>query len=184
MASALLSILGFAAKSLKTLAEFLLFLVLGLLAGILYALPWLLRGVTVLAWFAAGFVAITAIQQFYTPIVSSPIPIYALQFAAIFLMLIWPITGMLKGGKNRIWGMLAACSILVGSFFWKAVPWLLSTWPEYTELGLRLLPSALFMVLLVSTTLRMKTLRTTATLHLPGQSSGWLINHIWKGGDD
>lgn len=184
MASTLLSILGFAAKSLKTLVEFLLVLVLGLLAGILFALPWLLRGFTVLAWFAAGFVAITVIQEFYAPFVSSPIPVYALQFAAIFLMLIWPVIGMLKGGKNRIWGMLAACAILVASFFLKTVPWLLSTWPEYTELGLRLLPSALFMVLLISTTLRMKTLRTTGAMHLADSASEWLRNHVWKGGDN
>lgn len=183
MASTLLSILGFVAKSLKTLAEFLFVLVLGLLAGILYALPWLLRGVTVLAWFAAGFVAITAIQEFYAPIVSSPIPVYALQFVAIFLMLIWPVIGMLKGVKNRIWGMLAACAILVGGFFWKVVPWLLSTWPEYAELGLRLLPSVLFMVLLISTTLRMKVLRATGTMHLAGPAYEWLRNHVWKGGD-
>ena len=47
----------------KYASGFLLILFFGVLGAFLYALPWLLRAASVLTWFAAGYLAITGIDE-------------------------------------------------------------------------------------------------------------------------
>ncbi len=144
----------------KYASGFLLILFFGVLGAFLYALPWLLRAASVLTWFAAGYLAITGIDKLYRRYAPSPIPVFALQFAVIVVMVAWVTTGFLqRKDKNMVWGMFATGGILIGGFFWKFVPWLFNRWPLGANLIFRILPSALFMVLLVATTLRLKWLR-------------------------
>ena len=49
------SLLTTISKALKTLAEFLTVLLLGLVAGVLIILPWLLRILALLGWLAGTF---------------------------------------------------------------------------------------------------------------------------------
>lgn len=162
-------------KGLLYTLGFLLILIFGVVGAILYALPWLLRVASVLTWLAAGYLAITGINTFYRQYVSSPIPVLVLQFAIIIAMVGWVTTGFLqRKNKNMVWGMFATGGILIGGFFWKLAPWLLNRWPLATDLTFRILPSALFMVLLVATTLRLKWLRTNDAVHKSIPAFVWL----------
>jgi hypothetical protein len=111
------SLLAFIWKGLKYLVGFLVILVLGIVGAILFALPWLLRLTSVLAWLVAGYLTPTGISDFYQQYVSSPIPVLALQFALILLMVAWVMVGMMQKGVNAIWGFLAAGGIVVDGFF-------------------------------------------------------------------
>lgn len=147
---------AFVWNALKILLEFLLTLILGILGAALYALPWLLRAASVVVWLAAGYVGLTWVGDFYTPLVSSPIPVRALQAAVILILVAWVIFGLMLRGVQAVWGLLAAGGITVGGFFWQAAPRMLARWPEGAGLFFRMLPSALFIVLLVFATLRLK----------------------------
>jgi len=159
-------------------------LIFGVVGAVLYALPWLLRAASVLTWLAAGYLAITGIDTFYRQYVSSPIPVLVLQFAIIIAMIGWVTTGFLqRKNKNLVWGMFATGGILIGGFFWKFVPWLFTRWPLATDLIFRILPSALFMVLLVTTTLRLKWLRTNGAVNKSVPAFFWLKKQAANDGD-
>ena len=162
-------------KGLLYTLGFLLILIFGVVGAVLFALPWLLRAASVLTWLAAGYLAITGINTFYRQYVSSPIPVLVLQFAIIIAMVGWVTTGFLqRKNKNMVWGMFATGGILIGGFFWKLAPWLFNRWPLATDLIFRILPSALFMVLLVATTLRLKWLRTNEAVSKSVPAFVWL----------
>ena len=159
----------------KYASGFLLILFFGVLGAFLYALPWLLRAASVLTWFAAGYLAITGIDKLYRQYAPSPIPVFALQFAIIVAMIGWVSTGFLqRKDKNMVWGMFATGGILIGGFFWKFVPWLFNRWPKATDLTFRILPSAMFMVLLIAMTLRLKWLRLNGTVGMTIPAFVWL----------
>jgi hypothetical protein len=147
---------AFVWNALRLLLEFLLALLLGFLGAVLYALPWLLRAASVLVWLAAGYTSLTWVGDFYAPLVSSPIPVRALQAAVIIILAAWVMLGLMARGVQAVWGLLAASGITVGGFFWQAAPWMLNRWPLEAHLFFRVLPSALFIVLLVFATLRLK----------------------------
>jgi len=170
----------------KYASGFLLILLFGVFGAFLYALPWLLRAASVLAWLAAGYLAITEIDELYRPYAASRIPVFALQFAIIVVMVGWITTGFLqRKNKNMVWGMFATGGILIGGFFWKLVPWLFTRWPLATDLIFRILPSAMFMVLLIVMTLRLKWLRLSGTVGLTTPAFVWLKkqDRIAKDGD-
>ena len=143
-------------KALRLLGQFLAILFLGLLAALLYALPWLLRMACILAWLMGAAMALQAVHDLYAPI-SPTGPILALQFAVIFLMVAW--AGVILRTKPQfIWGGLALGGALPAWVVWKAIPWLLENWP-HADLFFRLLPPALFSLALIHLTLRMRFLR-------------------------
>lgn len=166
--------LEFVWKGFKYFLGFLSILFLGILGAVLFAIPWLLRAASVLIWLISGYLAISAIDDFYQQYVSSPIPVLALQFAAILLMVAWAMVGVMQKGSNAIWGLLAAGGIVISVFFWKVIPWMFFHWPHYSDLFFRVLPSALFIVLLIFTTIRLKWLHTTRDANLSGSAFKWL----------
>ena len=171
------NLLGTAWTGLQELGRFLSILVLGIFIAIVYALPWILRGLAVLAWFLAGFFAITEIEGIYAPTLSSPIPVYALQLAAILILLAWPVAGMLlalRGRPGVIWGLIAVGALVVGGLFWKVLPWLRITWPETADLILSLLPLVAFMVILIVMTLRFKIMNSGGGIKLAVPAFIWL----------
>ena len=174
------SILKFALNSMKALLEFLLSLLLGILSAFLFALPWVLRGLVVLSWFLAGFIAITKIEALYAHTLHSPIPVYALQFAMTLILLAWPVAGLLQSKKETVWGMFATGALLTGGLFWKLIPWLQNSWPETADLILSLLPSVTFIVLLIAMTLRLKALQAGKGIKLAAPAFVWLKR--WKPG--
>lgn len=177
MAAILTNLLKAIGRALLLLGQFLLILLLGLLAALLFALPWLLRMACVLVWLMGGYWAMQAIGELYAP--HSPAgAVLALQFAVIFLMTAWAGT-LLLAKPQHLWGGLALGGLLPAWIAWQGIPWLLANW-QYTDLFFRILPPALFALALVYITIRMRFLRNNQQLHLSGPAFTWLPEQVQK----
>jgi hypothetical protein len=135
-------LLRYVSSAVKYLLVFLTALVLGIAGTILYALPWLLRAAAVFIWLAAAFVGIQTIQTLYSPTTDSSIPIFALKFAVIFLMVAWVSYAFEK--EIQIWGALVVCGLLVWATALGAL-WLAEHW-TYANLFFGVLPTLVFAV--------------------------------------
>jgi hypothetical protein len=136
------------------LLQFLAQLLMGIVAAILYALPWLFRAVSIVVWFASLFVCIQTIDVIYAPF-SDDIPLFALQFGVVMLMVVWTMVGMMDG--RQVWGILTAGAVVLGMVTQGAV-WLSTHW-VHADLFFRVLPSALLAVGMITLSLRMRTRR-------------------------
>ncbi|MBI1793363.1 MAG: hypothetical protein HYR70_04140 [Chloroflexi bacterium] len=165
------------AELAKTLVAFIKVLVLGIVAAILYAIPWLLRAAAVVGWLVAGYAGITTVKAIYAPY-SPTFPLLALQFAIIVTMVAWTGATLLLNPKN-IWGGLAAGGLVLGGFSILA-NWLASRW-QYADLFFRILPPALFSVLLIFETVRLRSMRQNGKATMSVPAFMWLRKS--KGGD-
>jgi hypothetical protein len=142
----------------RMLSAFFAVLALGIVAAILYAIPWLLRAAAVVGWLAAGYVGITTVNAIYSPY-SPSLPVLALQFAVIAAMVAW--TGaMLLVNPKHIWGSLAAGSLALYGFSYGA-NWMMVHW-QYADLFFRVLPPALFAAMLLHETIHLRLTRRNA----------------------
>ena len=159
----LISILiQFVFNATKYLLGFLMIIILGVVGAVLYALPWLLRMVALLLWISAAYMAITSIETIYSPF-SSAIPVLALQFAVILILVAW-VTILLCENTKFFWGGMAAGGLVVGGASFGSI-WLLAHW-RYADLFFRVLPPALFSVLLIYETIRLRSLRRIGNMFL------------------
>jgi hypothetical protein len=147
-------LIQFVFNAIEYLLGFLTILVLGIVGAVLLALPWLLRAAALLLWLGAAYLGITSIQTIYVPF-SPAIPVLALQFAVILISVGWVIT-LLRNNPQLFWGGMAAGGLVVGGASIGSI-WLLSHW-RYADLFFRVLPPALFSVLLIYETIRMRSL--------------------------
>ena len=147
-------LLQFVFNAIKYLLGFLTIVILGIVGAVLYALPWLLRAAALLLWLGAAYLGITSIETIYEPY-SPAIPVMALQFAVILISVGWVII-LLRNNPQLFWGGLAAGGLVVGGASIGSA-WLLAHW-RYADLFFRVLPPALFSVLLIYETIRMRSL--------------------------
>jgi len=147
-------LIQFVYNAIKYLLGFLTILVLGIVGAVLYALPWLLRAAALLLWLGAAYLGITSIETIYAPY-SPAIPVMALQFAVILISVGWVII-LLRNNPQLVWGGMAAGGLVVGSASIGSA-WLLTHW-QYADLFFRVLPPALFSILLIYETIRMRSL--------------------------
>jgi len=162
-------------QALILLAQFSAMLVLGILAALLLALPWLLRLASLLTWLLGGFLVIQEIQHVYgwnTPAG----PLLALQFAAIFLMVAW-LGVLFKQAPAHTWGGLFLGGLLAGWIACQGVPLLLARWHS-ADLFLRVLPPALLALTMFFMTLRLRFLRSAQQLKLVDSAFLWLPKAI------
>jgi hypothetical protein len=124
---------------------------LAALIVILYALPWLLRAASILAWLVAGFIGIQTIQAIYAPF-SPAIPTLALQFAVILLMVSWAMYSLLKG--VQLWGSLFVAGVVISLLSWGAG--LLAEHWLYADLFFHVLPSLLLTVGMLTLSMRLR----------------------------
>src|SRR5260221_4823620 len=85
------SLLNTISKASKTLAEFLAVLLLGLIAGILIVLPWLLRVLALLGWLTGTFLLWMTINDLYS-VFTPALPLFALATVPAILstaLVIW-----------------------------------------------------------------------------------------------
>ena len=152
-------LVNFVFNAIKYLLGFLMIVILGIVGAALYALPWLLRAATVLLWLTATYIGFGTIQTIYAPF-SPAIPVLALQFAVILASVGWVIIVL---GKNTsfVWGGMAAVGLVVGGASIGSL-WLLAHW-QHADLFFRVLPPAMFSVLLIYETLRLRSLRSNQT---------------------
>lgn len=152
MLNVISTLLQFVFNAVRYLAEFLTIVVLGIIGAILSALPWLLRMVALILWLGGAYLGFTTIQIIYTPF-SPVVPVLALQFVVILVSVGWVLILMQKS-TSFFWGGMATCGLVIGSATTGAI-WLLDHW-LYADLFFRVLPSALFTVLLIYEATRLR----------------------------
>jgi hypothetical protein len=135
----------------KYLMSFITILALGFVAAALYALPWLLRAASILTWLVAGFIGIQTIQAIYSPF-SPAIPLLALQFAVILLMVSWAMYSLLKG--VQLWGSLFVAGLVISLLSWGAN--LLAEHWLYADLFFHVLPTLLLTVGMLTLSMRLR----------------------------
>lgn len=158
-------------KAIVILAQFLAVVFLGLLAAILFALPWVIRMVTIVVWLVGGSLAIQSIDELYGPYTPAG-PLIALQFVVIFLMTAWVGVLLLKA-PSYIWGGLLAGGLLSGWISWQGIPEILKHWRD-ADLFFRLLPPALLALVMMYLTLRLRWLRSNRQLKPVTPAFLWL----------
>ena len=156
------TLLTFVFNAIKYLLEFLAIVILGIVGAILYSLPWLLRIVALLIWLGGDYLGISTIQAIYFPI-SPAIPVVALQFAVILMSVGWLLIVLNKNTK-LVWGGMAAGGLVIGGASIGSI-WLLSHW-RYADLFFRVLPPALFSVLLIYETIRLRSMHRNRNTQL------------------
>jgi hypothetical protein len=155
-------LLTFVINAIKYVLEFLTIIILGSVGAVLYALPWLLRVVALLLWLGGDYLGITLIQTIYAP--NSPaIPVIALQFAVILGSVGWLLI-VLSKNTRLVWGGMTVGGIFIGGVS-IASNWLLSHW-RYADLFFRVLPPALFSVLLIYETIHLRSIRRNRNVKL------------------
>ena len=160
MMNVILILIQFVFNAIKYLLEFLAIVILGMVGAILYSLPWLLRIVALLLWLGGDYLGISSIQAIYAPI-SPAIPMIALKFALILMSVGWLLIVLNKNPK-LVWGGMAAGGLVIGGVSSGSI-WLLSHW-KYADLFFRVLPPALFSVLLIYETIRLRSLRRNGNM--------------------
>ena len=154
MMNIILMLLQFVFNAIKYLLEFLAIVVLGVAGAILYALPWLLRVIALLLWLGGDYLGISSVQTIYAP--NSPaIPVIALQFALILMSVGWLLI-VLSKNTSLVWGGMTAGGLVIGGASIGAA-WLLAHW-QYADLFFRVLPPALFSLLLIYEMIRLRSL--------------------------
>ena len=148
------TLLTFVFNAIKYLLEFIAIIILGIVGAILYSLPWLLRIVALLLWLGGDYLAISSIQTIYAPI-SPAIPVIALPFALILMSVGWLLIALSKNPK-LVWGGMTASGLVIGGASIGSI-WLLTHW-QYANLFFRVLPPALFSLLLIYEMIRMRSL--------------------------
>ena len=154
MMNIILILIQFLFNAIKYLLEFLAIVVLGVAGAILYALPWLLRVIALLLWLGGDYLGISSVQTIYAP--NSPaIPVIALQFALILMSVGWLLI-VLSKNTSLVWGGMTAGGLVIGGASIGAA-WLLAHW-RYADLFFRVLPPALFSLLLIYEMIRLRSL--------------------------
>lgn len=137
-------------KSLKTLAEFLAVLILGLIAGILIVFPWLLRILALVGWLTGTFLLWKTISDTYG-VFTPPLPLFALSAIPAVLSSALVVWLFYRGQQGKLWGAMTLWGV-IGWLVWQG-SMLLVNW-EYGSLVVQVLPAALSAVLLLTITLR------------------------------
>src|SRR5258705_3626606 len=105
------SLLNTISKALKTLAEFLTVLLLGLIASILVVLPWLLRILTLSGWLAGTFLLWMTINDLYSAFTPA-LPLFALTAVPAIIsnaLVVWLFSREQQGklrGAMTLWGVI------------------------------------------------------------------------------
>jgi hypothetical protein len=162
MTAVIVTLIRRTVKFATILFQFLLIVALGLLAAILAALPWLLRIAALLTWLFAAWFGLNAIQTIYSPF-TDEIPLMALKGALILAQVSW-LGLMILAVREHVWGGLALGAIVVGGLSWLAIT-VSENW-QYAYLFFRVLPPALFSVLLIYETIHLRSIRRGDGIHL------------------
>ena len=137
-------------KSLKTLAEFLAVLLLGLVAALLLVLPWLLRALALLGWFAGTFFTWKTVNDLYGSFTPA-LPLLALSAIPAILSSALVVWLFYRGQQGKLWGAMTFWGVL-GWLIWKG-SFLLTSW-QYGILTIQVLPAALSAVLMLYINIR------------------------------
>ena len=132
-------------KALKTLGEFLAVLFLGMIAALLFIMPWLLRALALIGWLAGTFMIWLTINNLYSA--NTPmLPLMALTTVPAILSAALVVWLFYRGQQGRLWGAMTFWGV-IGWLIWKS-SLLLAQW-KYGPLVVQVLPAVLSAVLLI-----------------------------------
>ena len=137
-------------KALKTLAEFLAVLSLGLVAGILLILPWLMRALALIGWLAGTFLIWMSVNNLYEDFTPA-LPLLALSAIPAILSSSLVVWLFYRGQQGKLWGAMTLWGV-IGWLIWKGSS-LLMDW-QYGPLVIQVLPVTLSAVLLLYINIR------------------------------
>lgn len=137
-------------RVLRSLIEFLAVMVLGLVAGILIVLPWLLRALALMGWLAGTFLAWLTVSNLYSAFTPA-LPLVALTSVPAILSVALVVWLFYRGQQGFLWGAMTLWGV-IGFLAWKG-SMLLTKW-QYGTLIIQVLPAALCAVLLLYINLR------------------------------
>lgn len=137
-------------KALKTLAEFLTVLVLGLVAALLIIMPWLLRALALIGWLAGTFLIWMTVNDLYEDFTPA-LPLLALSAVPAILSSALVVWLFYRGQQGKLWGAMTLWGVL-GWLIWKG-SFLLANW-QYGILTIQVLPAALTAVLMLYINIR------------------------------
>jgi hypothetical protein len=137
-------------KALKTLAEFLAVLLLGLVAGLLLILPWLMRALALIGWLAGTFLIWISVNSLYEDFTHA-LPLLALSAIPAILSSALVVWLFYRGQQGKLWGAMTLWGV-IGWLFWKGSS-LLMQW-QYGPLVIQVLPATLSAVLLLYINIR------------------------------
>jgi hypothetical protein len=157
MLAAISTLFRYLAQALIILLEFLIIIFLGILVAIIYALPWVLRIGAIIIWFYGGYRLVIAIDEIYAPF-SPEIPVMILQFFVIIVQLSAMI-GILIVNLRLSWGALYFTGGVPLWLALKGIPDAFANW-QYADFIFRVLPPALWVMLLTLITIRGKRYKT------------------------
>ena len=137
-------------KAIKTLAEFLVVLLLGLIAGILLILPWLMRALALIGWLAGTFLIWMSVNNLYEDFTPA-LPLLALSAIPAILSSALVVWLFYRGQQGKLWGAMTLWGV-VGWLIWKGSSPLMD-W-QYGSLVIQVLPATLSAVLLLYINIR------------------------------
>lgn len=145
-------------QGLQTLRTFLIIVILGLLVAIVWALPWLIRVISVVSWLGGTYLAGDTLNAIYGPY-SEPLPLMALWIVPAILAAALPVSLHYKGQLSKIWGAFVVFG-LVCLVFATGSSWLIERWPD-ADLFFRAAPVLLLATLVFFIAPRLKRLRAS-----------------------
>ena len=137
-------------KALKTLAEFLIVILLGIIAALLFIMPWLLRALALIGWLAGTFMIWLTINNLYSAFTPA-FPLTALTSVPAILSTSLVVGLFYRGQQGRLWGAMTLWGV-IGWLTWRGSI-LLAKW-QYGWLVVEVLPAALSAVLLIYINIR------------------------------
>jgi hypothetical protein len=161
MLAAISTLFRYLVQGLIILIEFLIIIFLGILVAIIFALPWLLRIGAIIIWFYGGYRLVIAVGEIYAPF-SSEIPVMILQFFVIIVQL-GAMIGILIINLRLSWGALYFTGGVPLWLALKGIPDAFENW-QHADFIFRVLPPALWVMLLTLITIKGKRYRTVKQL--------------------
>ena len=144
------SLFRYILHALWTILQFLAVVALGLIAGILLILPWLMRALALIGWLAGTFLIWMSVNNLYEDFTPA-LPLLALSAIPAILssaLLVWLFY---RGQQGKLWGVMTLWGV-IGWLIWKGSS-LLMDW-QYGPLVIQVLPATLSAVLLLYINIR------------------------------
>jgi hypothetical protein len=150
MTGVISNLLIFIKQSLRTLIEFLMVILLGIAATLLFILPWLLRALALIVWLAGTFLIWLTINNLYR--MDTPaLPLMALTAIPAILSAALVVGLFYRGQPGLVWGAMTLWG-MIGWLIWRSSV-LLTQW-TYGWLVVQVLPAVLSAVLLIYINIR------------------------------
>ena len=156
----------FILHAITLLSEFIAVLLLGLIAGILIVLPWVLRAFALIGWLAGTFLLGLTINDLYSTFTPT-LPLIALTAVPAIVSTALVVWLFYRGQPGKLWGAMTLWGA-IGWLVWKG-SLLLMNW-KYGSLVVQVLPAALSATLLLYINIRWGLVIRAKRLHTKGKA--------------